>query len=440
MTPATDIEGARRAGLAWVARFRSMVAREADALCAVAGDELGKPAFETMTAEIIPLLSACRWTEKRARRILRSRRVPGGGVFQVGQRHRVVRAPLGEIAIIATWNYPVQLLGVQLVQAIGAGNRVWVKPSERSPATQGLLLDLAERAADGNPLIHRVDATREAGERLLLERSFDHVVFTGSTGVGRAIAGRLAETLTPSTLELSGSDSAIVLADADLRLAARSIAFALRLNAGQTCMAPRRVLVEEAVEGAFTALLVDALATERETTTPRPDELERSRCAAEEAVARGGTWLAGGEGVPPFVVRTTDENSALSLGRHFGPAMAVMPVASLEEALRVHAAVPQRLATAVFTRDLRMVNSLVARLGSSVVTINDCVIPTGHPGVGIGGIGDSGWGVSRGSEGLLAMTRPVFVCRTRRWPRTPLDEPGDGVKRSLAGWVRRLYG
>ena len=431
--------------LAWVRRYRILLAREADALCKVVADELGKPAFETLASEIIPLLSACRWAEKRANRLLRPRRVPGGGVFQLGQSHRVARAPLGDVAIIATWNYPLQLLGVQLVHAVVGGNRVWVKPSEKTPRSQGLLLDLAVRAGLGPERLVRTKADRAAGERLLAENRFDHVVFTGSTEVGRSIATTTAATLTPSTLELSGSDSAIVLGDADIGLAARSIGFALELNAGQTCMAPRRVLVERAVFERFAGAFRAALAEPRERTTPRPDECARTRSLATQAVeACNGAWMSGEDGEPPFVVGWSVGReysaSGLFLGSHFGPGIAVIAVDSSDQALAVHRTIPQRLATAVFTRETRRAETMVSRLGSTVVTINDCVIPTGHPGLGIGGIGDSGWGVSRGEQGLLSMTRPVFVSRTSRFVRTPTAEPSDAVKRRIARVVRWLYG
>ena len=140
--------------------------------------------------------------------------------------------PLGRVLVIATWNYPVQLLGIQLVQAVLAGNRVVVKPSERAPKTQARLIALAVEAAEAVPSMRGViesrPATRGEGQRLVAEEQFDHVIFIGSTAVGRAIAEVCAARLIPTTLELSGSDSAIVFADADARAAARAGAAAAR--------------------------------------------------------------------------------------------------------------------------------------------------------------------------------------------------------------------
>ena len=179
----------------------------------------------------------------------------GGAWWSIGQRHQVERVPLGRIGIIATWNYPVQLLGVQLVQALAAGNRVVVKPSERTPRTQALLLDLARRAGLPEGTLDVLPATRDAGAAMLQHAEMDHLVFAGSTAVGRRIAEAAARRLLPSTLELSGRDTAFVLADADPALAARTIWSAVTMNAGQTCMAPRRVLVDSRVYERFLAAL-----------------------------------------------------------------------------------------------------------------------------------------------------------------------------------------
>ncbi|MEQ8769777.1 MAG: aldehyde dehydrogenase family protein [Phycisphaerales bacterium] len=422
------------ADLAWVRRFRRSVAARIDDLTAIAGDELGRDPFETVTSDIVPLLSACRWTEKHTRRVLRPRRVRGKSIWQLGQRHRAVRAPLGRVGIIATWNYPIQLMGVQLVHAIVAGNRVVVKPSERTPRTQALVLDLAREAGLSADRLSWTDATREAGEAMLREGSFDHVVFTGSTEVGRAIAGTLAETLTPSTLELSGCDSAVVLRDADPKLAARSIAYALTLNGGRTCMAPRRAIVSEGVLDAFVAELATALDARREQIAPGTDgpELARAHALLEESGARaiGSGWARAGVGC--------ESDSSLARGEHFGPVLAIVGVSSDGAAIELAKSYPQRLATAVFTRSRRRIDA--SDLGSGIVTINDCVIPTGHPGVSLGGTGPSGWGVTRGEAGLLAMTRGVNVSVTSGRIRTPTDPPSDAVAGRVTRFVRAWYG
>lgn len=415
--------------LAWVRRFRRAVAGRVDALTEVAGEELGREAFETLTSDIVPLLTACRWTERRSRRVLGPRRIGGGSIWQAGQRHQEIRVPLGRVGIIATWNYPIQLLGVQLVQALAAGNQVIVKPSERTPRTQALVLSLAREAGMSPERLAWTDATREAGAQLLDEGGLDHVVFTGSTGVGRVIAEKLAKTLTPSTLELSGCDSALVLEDANVELAARSIAYAVSLNRGRTCMAPRRAIVCKAVRERFQTALITALGTQ---SKPDMDSPAKSVDGGPDArvIEAGGVR----------VVCDADPGSPAARGDHFGPTIAILETLSDQTAIEMARANPQRLATSVFTRDTSRAGSLARLLGSSIVTINDSVIPTGHPGVSLGGDGASGWGETRGVGGLLAMTRRVSISKTPGRIRTPTDPPSEAIARRVRQFVGVWYG
>jgi acyl-CoA reductase-like NAD-dependent aldehyde dehydrogenase len=414
-----------------------------DDLVASVSREIGKPEFETVTADILPLLASLRWHRRHLARLLGERRLGGKAWWQLGQRHRVQRVPVGDVAVIATWNYPIQLLGIQVAQAIAAGNRVTVKPSERSPLTHAILLELVATACRDAGLpgetLRTTPATREAGARLLLDRRFDHVVFTGSTAVGRTIAELAARTLTPTTLELSGHDSAFVLDDADATLAARAIWHAATMNAGQTCMAPRRALVLPKAYGPFVAELARLAAAAR--PLPLVDEAAAQRCAAlaEDAIARGARSLLAtvepprGRHLRPLALVDCPTDAPVFEGDHFGPLLAVTPVADLETAFALHASVGQALATSVFTASVAEMRRRAFRFGSSFVTINDCVLPTAHPAAAIAGHGPSGWGASRGEAGLLALTREVTVTTTGR-VRTPLDPPTDAVRT----WMRRL--
>lgn len=429
----------------WLRSFRAGVAARRDELIDLCVEEVRKTRWEALTADILPLLTAIRWHEKRAARVLRDRRLPGSPWWMLGQSHRIAREPLGTVGVIATWNYPVQLLGVQITQALVAGNRVVVKPSERSARTQALLLGIATDAGLPEGRLRRVDATREAGATMLRDGRFDHVVFTGSTGVGREIARWGAETLTPTTLELSGRDSAFVLADADPRLAARSIWHAATTNAGQTCMAPRRALVDRRVYRAFLEAMAPLASGARARRLIDERAARRVFELARDATRAGGRPLSGvleaprGDLFVPAAIADCPEHAALVGGDHFGPAIALVAVEDIEHALRVHAQCDQHLATSVFTRDARAARALARRLDATTVTHNDCVIPTGHPASSISGRGASGWGESRGVSGLLSLTRPVHLSTTPRL-RPALDEPPPGQRRQFDAVLSRLYG
>lgn len=433
-----------RDDLAWIRRFRLSIVRDIDRLQAICLDELDRPNFETLMSDIVPLLDACRWHELHARRVLRPRRIRHGGIWRVGQSHTLIRRPLGHVAIIATWNYPYILLGTQLVQAVAAGNRVTVKPSERSPRAHDALLSLA-REAGLDDRLSSTAPTREAGEHLLEFGRFDHVLFTGSTEVGRSIASSLADSLTPSTLELTGSDSAIVLEDANVRLAAESIYFAVSLNAGQSCMAPRRVIVEAAVYDGFADTLQALMNKADQDRRIDIGESERLHQTLQRALESGSSVVPAavppsGNSVSPTAVLSCAPDSEIATGEHFAPAIAVLKSENRAQTFSLAHDQKKSLAASIFSRDPEQARDFAAELDAGIVTINDCMVPTAHPGVSIGGRGQSGWGVSQGELGLLAMTRPQFVSRTSTRFRIPTALPSIRTQKNIHRFVRWWYG
>src|SRR5690349_686671 len=183
-----------------VATLRRLLVAEQDRLCAAVGRDLGKPADEALAADVLPLADACRFLQKEAARLLRPRRVPTRlrPVWLMGQRDTVYRRPRGLVGIIGTWNYPLLLNGVQIVQALTAGNGVVWKPSEVAPASADAVSELVTRAGFPAGLVQKMPATREGG-RELAEADVDHVVFTGSSAVGHPLAAGLGRRLVTST-------------------------------------------------------------------------------------------------------------------------------------------------------------------------------------------------------------------------------------------------
>ena len=427
---------------AWLRRFRRSVAASGLELARVISEEIGKPQGEAYVSEVLPLLAAIRWHERRAWRILRNRVAPGRPAWLMGRRVKVGRAPLGRVLIVATWNYPVGLLGVQLVQAVTAGNRVTVKPSERSPRSQLLLMRLAASCGLPADWLTLAEASRAEGERLVMEGDFDKIVFTGGSATGERVAMAAARSLTPSVLELSGADTALVLADAEPGRTAARLWLALTMNAGQTCMAPRRALVDRSVYRAFLDALAPLAAGARPVRLVSAEEAVRCHALASSAVQRGGRSLSGilepaRDGwIRPLVVADCPAQAELFDGAHFGPVLAVVPVDGLSEMSALHARVPHRLSVSIYTRRpdrLRRDAAFLASLGASVVTFNESVTPTGHPGVPLAGSGASGWGATRGEAGLLEMSRPLAVGETASW--TPAAVPPEG---GLLGALDRL--
>ncbi len=402
-----------------VRALRQLLASECRTLCEAVAADLGKPFEETLAGELLPLAAACRFLESAAPRILQPRRVARRHLplWLWPQSDTVHRRPRGLVGIIGTWNYPLLLNGVQIVQALTAGNGVVWKPSELAPSSAKVFFDLLGRAGFPPGLVQLLPATREAGEALA-DADIDHIVFTGSSPTGRRLAEHLGRRLVTSTLELSGCDALFVLEDADVELAARAAWFGATLNRGQTCLASRRILVHRSLYETF----ADVLGPLSSAAVPMRLALEAQVKQAEhlvrDALAGGGRLLqtprpAERSGDPslylPAVVLDARPEMALCQQASFAPLMAVLPFGTLEEALRMDAQCPYALGASIFTSDPARGMQLAGHLRAGSVALNDVVLPTVHPATPFGGRGESGWGVTQGAEGLLEMTVPQVV-------------------------------
>jgi acyl-CoA reductase-like NAD-dependent aldehyde dehydrogenase len=425
-----------------VREFRHLLVEHADGLTAAVEADVRRPPDEVVGTDLLPVAAACKFLLAEAERVLRPKRVGGRPLWLLGTRDVVHRRPHGVVGVIGTWNYPVYLTAIPVLQALVAGNGVLWKPSELTPRTAGVLHDLFTRAGLPADLLVRLPATREAGPQLA-EADVDFVHFTGSDRVGRKLAARLGERLVPSALELSGVDAVLVLADADVRLAARSAWFGATLNAGQTCLAARRVLVQRGVYDRFVAELRPLVLAAGPVRLALASQAEQAARLVKEAEGKGATLLSpsplGGEGlgvrgeppgvdealathprplspkgrgeeeVYPTAVLSPTADLALCREASFAPLVAVVPFDDADQAVSAHNACPFGLGAAVFTADIAEGQRLAAELRAGAVVVNDVIVPTAHPATPFGGRGASGWGSTQGAEGLLGMTAPQVV-------------------------------
>jgi acyl-CoA reductase-like NAD-dependent aldehyde dehydrogenase len=413
-----------------VRAVRQRLVDACERICAAAGADVGKSPAEALASEVLPLAEACRFLERHAVSLLRPRRVAARTrpLFLWGQRDVVHRRPRGVVGIIGTWNYPFLLNGVQIVQALTAGNGVVWKPSEVAPQSAAVLAGLLTEFPPD--LVQTLPATREMGGALA-DADVDHVVFTGSEAVGRKLAAHLGGRLVSSTLELSGCDALFVLDDADIPLAAKAAWWAVTVNRGQTCIAARRVFVQRSRSDAF----LDALRPMVEQTAPMrlalAGQVQQADRLVEAALAEKGRLLAGpmpggvdGQTCALRVVADARPEWAICQEASFAPLLAVLPFDSDRDALAMQQYCPFGLAASLFTGDVRRAQELASRLHVGMVAINDAIAPTAHPATPFGGRGASGWGVTQGVEGLLEMTVPQTVSvRPGKW-RPHYDPPG----------------
>ena len=443
--------------LAVVRRFRRLLAARALPVARrVAAASPARPpgdagAAEVLASEVLPLLSAARFLEKEARFWLRPQKLGlrGRPLWLAGTRARILREPHGHVAVIAAGNYPLFLPGVQVLQALAAGNRVTLKPAPDGVEAARWLAELLSEAGLPEHLLRVTGPSVEDAEPLLA--TADLVLVTGGERAAAAVADACAKRLIPCVIEASGCDAAFVMAGADLPLAAASVAWGLRLNGSQTCIAPRRVLVDAACGDAFEAELGRAL-PEGLRVPVSPAAMEAALPRIEAAQAAGarlvrGSWEPGATEAEPFVLTDADPSMGLLQTDSFAPVTAIVSGLDGPDALlAADAACPYALGASVFG-PAREAAAFAERLRVGVAVVNDLIAPTADPRLPFGGTGHSGHGVTRGAEGLLAMTRPRVVVEQRGKQRPHLvpPEPADAQAFAHAaaglhgeGWLRRV--
>ena len=421
---------------------------------------------ETVSSELLPLADAAKWVSRYATRTLATRYLDGGGSpYWLGRLRSVVhRVPHGMVLIIGTWNYPILLTGVQLIQALVAGNAVAIKPA---PRTEGVVRHLVKQLiACGVPesLIILLDSSVDTAKSAM-QLGVDHVVITGSSQSGRAVLNQAIPSLTSATLELSGNDAVYVLPGADLHRVCDLLRFGMRLNGGATCMAPRRVFVPHKVCEVFYRLLAERLSdpAQRDWRTPIAATTYRRLWDGVADALNKGARIFSGEakqasstsGPEPEWVSTghivlADVQTDMKLYREeiFAPLVMIVPLENWSDALMADSQCPYALTASIFG-PLEDALRLVPLISAGTITINDLIVPTADPRLPFGGRGESGFGVTRGHEGLLSMSVPKVVStRLGSWlPHAALPAEGDeqlldGVLQFVHGknWRRRLAG
>lgn len=384
---------------------------------------------EILSAQIIPLADACRFLEREAEKILKAGRHPTGSVplWLRDTRAEVHREPFGVVLVIAPSNYPVYLPGVLLMQALAAGNAVLIKPAPGGGAAVNALLNLLRAAEVPEALVLKLDE-RASAVHSTLEAGVNKVVFTGSAVTGQKILHACAEHLVPTTMELSGCDAMFVRADADVPLAARALHFGLRLNRGATCIAPRRVFVHKSRVAEFEAECLHCFA-EGPSWSSANENLAR---LIVEAAAQGARVLTGevnhlGQVTLPLLLADAKPGLRLLREDHFSSVAAVVSVRDDDEALAANDQCPYALGASVFSVDESAARSFAARVNAGSVVINDVIVPTADPRLPFGGRKHSGFGVTRGAEGLLELTVPkVVITRRGNWrPHYEAPRAGD---------------
>ena len=393
-------------------------------ICDALLKDLNKHPFESYMAEVGMVLDEVKFHIRHLRRWIKDQVVPTPQVHFPAVSFTSPE-PYGVALIMSPWNYPILLCLDPLIGAISAGNCAVIKPSAYTPATSQVIADIV-KAIYPPEYVTVVQGGRQENTSLL-EQKFDYIFFTGSISVGKAVMEAAAKHLTPVTLELGGKSPAIVDASADLKLAAKRIAFGKLLNGGQTCVAPDYVLVEASVRDTLIKNFREVLAEK----FPNGDYSDHVRIVNErhyqekKALLEGQTIAFGGvfdderHTLEPTVLINVDPESPVMQEEIFGPILPVLTWTKLEEAIEFVRSRPKPLALYLFTGKQEAERKVLDNCSFGGGCINDTVIHLATTHMGFGGVGLSGMGSYHGKKSFDTFTHYRSMVRKSTWLDLP---------------------
>jgi coniferyl-aldehyde dehydrogenase len=417
----------------------ALLARRAEYQAAIDADFGHRPAHETAIMELMPTAQGIDYLRKNLRRWMRPRSRRVSMTFQPASA-KVVYQPLGVIGILSPWNYPIGLCLMPLATAIAAGNRAMVKPSEFTPKTSALTTTVLSEIFSEEEVAIVIGGSEIGAAFSALP--FDHLVFTGSTDVGRAVMKAASQNLVPVTLELGGKSPVIVERGFSLSRAAKSIVYGKLSNAGQTCVAPDYALVHEndidafvaAYQGAVRASYPNGASDEAYGAIISQRHYERLARLVEDAGAKGARIIEIGERaaarrvhtmVPTVIVGATLDMAVMQ-EEIFGPILPIISYKGFDEAIAYVNARPRPLALYIFSDHNNTVGQILARTTSGNVTVNDTLLHYVQDDLPFGGVGPSGMGAYHGEEGFKSLSHAKGVFTQAKWNFSGLMRPPFG--------------
>ena len=411
-------------------------ARQWEIAEAVSADFGNRSKYETRIMELASLIQTINYLRRNLKTWMRPERRRLAVHFVPGASY-VTYQPLGVIGIVSPWNYPFSLALMPLATALAAGNRVMLKPSELTPATSAVIKRLLNDLYPEEQ-VAVVTGGADVGAKFT-SLPFDHLVFTGSTSVGRSVMKSAAENLVPVTLELGGKSPAVIGPGTDLAAAATSIAYGKLANAGQTCIAPDYVIVSRDHVDAFVAKYQDAVATlfpegpssKNYTSIINSHHLTRLRHLIDDARKKGARVVelsadalprVGDRKLAPSVVLDVTDDMTVMQEEVFGPILPIVTYDEIGDAIASINRRPRPLALYYFGSNTEERRKVLERTISGNVTINDTLMHYVQTDLPFGGVGASGMGAYHGPEGFRSFSHARGVFAQSRW--------------NLGGWLR----
>jgi coniferyl-aldehyde dehydrogenase len=388
---------------------------ESDFINAISKDFGNRASEETIIAEMLVIQGGINHALKHTPKWMRTRKAPTALQFKPAY-NRVIPQPLGVIGIMSPWNYPLQLAVMPLIGALGAGNRAMIKPSEYTPLFSKLLKKVLGKVFSEDEVYVALGGVDVATSFSSLH--FDHLIFTGSTNVGRIVAKSAAENLVPCTLELGGKSPAIIDKSANLKTAVARLTNAKLLNAGQTCVAPDYLLMPKSQVSDFASAMISQAETfypefagnKDYTSIIADSHYARLQNLLEDAENKGAKIRVAGNDdkqqlakerrIPLTIVTETTPDMKIMQEEIFGPLLPILESESLNESLEYISKRDRPLALYWFGKNKNKLNRVLKESISGGVTINDATWHVIQEDIPFGGVGPSGMGAYHGEVGF----------------------------------------
>ncbi|KAM0752300.1 ALDH-like protein [Meredithblackwellia eburnea MCA 4105] len=386
--------------------------------------DLGRPAFETLVAELNPFKGDINDAIESLDRWMKPESIGTHSIWKL-TRPKVYSEPKGVVLIIGAWNYPMVLLLSPFIGAIAAGNTAILKPGEQSPATAALISELISRYLDSSAYKVVLGGVEETTQ--LLKLRFNHIFYTGSGQVGRIIARAAAEHLTPITLELGGKSPAIILDDADIQKTAKRLAWGKWANSGQTCVSPDYILCSRTVQPKLIEAFRQALDEFNHAELEGKDRMGRivninhfSRLSSLLRESKGNVVVGGGSDAKTLSIEVTlvadvQGDDSLMQGEIFGPVLPIVVRDSLDSMVEFVRSRDSPLALYVFTSDSKKFSEIRERTRSGAILQNDCMIQVAVPNLPFGGTGESGVGNYHGVRSFRTFSHERSTLHVPWW-------------------------
>lgn len=394
---------------------RKILYNKSEALAKLISEENGKPFFESISTEIIPTLSLFDYYIKNSEKFLRPHYERIKLPVMIHKKSWIEYVPYGVVGIISPWNYPLLLPMGQIIPALVSGNTIIFKPSEWTPLTGEFILSIFSEANIPSNVFNVIYGAAEVGNALV-NSDINKLFFTGSTQVGRIIAKNCAEKLLPVSLELGGKDPAIVLNNADLKRAAKGIAWGAIMNAGQTCVSVERVYVQSEIYFQFIEELKKVLESLKSYNQSKfydygniklDKQVSIIKDHLNDALSKGAQIYYGGHiannFVEPTILVNVNHSMKVMKEETFGPIIPIQKFDTIEEAIELANDCDYGLSASVWTKNISKGKEIAKKIYSGSVLINDCISYFGTPEAVVGGIKFSGSGRVHSKSGIMEM-------------------------------------